>query len=191
MPAESFTAAAAQIAPVYHDKEETIDKTCRYIERAGDAGVDIVVFPEAHVPGYPYWRGSVSIPRWTDLMVELQKRSLHVEDEAMDVLGDAIDKANCHVVLGANELDDRRGSETLYNTMFYFDAMGHYTRWDAVSLTVSGTELSPFDAGQTSNGPAQEDTLSAATAQELAETYDVPVDVIEAVATEITSQKPT
>ena len=36
MPAESFTLAAAQIEPVYHDKEATLEKTCRYIETAGD-----------------------------------------------------------------------------------------------------------------------------------------------------------
>ena len=124
MPAESFTLAAAQIEPVYHDKEGTLDKTCRYIEKAGKQDVDLVVFPETYFPGYPYWRGSVSIPRWTDLMVDLQKNSLSVDDEAMDVLGDAIDDANLNVALGTNELSDRAGSETLYNSIFYFDRHG-------------------------------------------------------------------
>ncbi|WP_049901365.1 nitrilase-related carbon-nitrogen hydrolase [Halococcus agarilyticus] len=83
MPAETFTLAAAQVEPVYHDKEATLDRTCEWIERAGREGADLVVFPETYFPGYPYWRGSVSIPRWTDLVVELQKNSFHVEDEAM------------------------------------------------------------------------------------------------------------
>ena len=124
MPAESFTLAAAQIEPVYHDKEGTLDKTCRYIERAGEEGVDLVVFPETYFPGYPYWRGSVSIPRWTDLMVDLQKNSLHVDDDAVAVLGDAIAEADIHVALGTNELSDRPGSDTLYNSIFYFDRSG-------------------------------------------------------------------
>lgn len=124
MVAESFTLAAAQVEPVYHDKEGTLDKTCRWIERAGKDGVDLVVFPETYFPGYPYWRGSVSIPRWTDLMVDLQANSLHVEDDAMKVLAETIGEAGVWVVLGANELSDRRGSETIYNTLFYFDRSG-------------------------------------------------------------------
>lgn len=124
MPSESFTLAAAQVEPVYHDKQATLEKTCRYVERAGDEGVDLVVFPETYFPGYPYWRGSVSIPRWTDLVVDLQKNSLHVDDDAVEVLGDAVDDAGVHLALGTNELSDRRGSDTLYNSIFYFDRDG-------------------------------------------------------------------
>jgi nitrilase len=122
---ESFTLAAAQIEPVYHDKAGTLDKTCRWIEQAGNRGADLVVFPETYFPGYPYWRGSVSIPRWTDLMIDLQKNSLHVDDNAIDILGDTIADANLHVVLGTNEVSDRSGSETLYNALFYFDRSGN------------------------------------------------------------------
>ena len=124
MLSESFTLAAAQIEPVYHDKASTLDKTCRYIETAGDEGADLVVFPETYFPGYPYWRGSVSIPRWTDLMVDLQKNSLSVDDEAVEILGETIDEANVNVALGTNELSPRPGSETLYNSIFYFDRDG-------------------------------------------------------------------
>jgi amidase/nitrilase len=121
---ESFTLAAAQVEPVYHDKEGTQDRTCRWIERAGDADADLVVFPETYFPGYPYWRGSVSIPRWTDLMVDLGKNSLHVEDDAVEVIGDAVADADLHLALGTNECGDRRGSDTLYNSLFYFDRDG-------------------------------------------------------------------
>ena len=96
--AESFTLAAAQIEPGYHDKAGTLDKTRRYIKQAGDADADLVVFPETYFPGYPYWRGSVSIPRWTELMVELQKNSLHVNDDAIEALGDAVAEADVCLV---------------------------------------------------------------------------------------------
>ncbi len=124
MPAETFTLAAAQVEPVYHDKEGTLDRTCEWIKRAGDAGADLVVFPETYFPGYPYWRGSVSIPRWTELMVDLQKNSLHVDDEAVEIIGEAAAEADVHVALGTNERSDRRGSDTLYNSIFYFDRSG-------------------------------------------------------------------
>jgi amidase/nitrilase len=125
---ESFTLAAAQVQPVYHDLEATVDRTCRWIEDAADAGADLVVFPETYVPGYPYWRRAVSIPRWSELMVDLQKNSLRVGDEATAVLSEAVDEANVHVCLGANELSDRRGSETLYNSLFWFDRDGELVR---------------------------------------------------------------
>jgi amidase/nitrilase len=124
MPAETFTLAAAQVEPVYHDKEGTLDRTCRWVERAGREGADLVVFPETYFPGYPYWRGSVPIPRWTDLMVDLQRNSLHVDDDAVEVLGEAVADADVHLALGTNERSDRRGSDTLYNSVFYFDRGG-------------------------------------------------------------------
>lgn len=118
----SFTLAAAQIEPRYYDKEGTVDKACRWIEKAGDAGADLVVFPEAYVPGYPYWLGSFE--RWTDHVIELQKNSLHVEDDEIDVLGEAVAAADVNVVLGAQERSDRPGSETVYNALFFFDRTG-------------------------------------------------------------------
>ena len=124
MSTETFTLAAAQVEPVYHDKEGTLDRTCEWIERAGDAGADLVVFPETYFPGYPYWRGSVSIPRWTELMVDLQKNSLHVADDAVEVIGETAAEADVHVALGTNERSDRAGSDTLYNSIFYFDRTG-------------------------------------------------------------------
>ena len=40
---------------MYFDGARTLDKTCRLIEDAGRGGANLVVFPEALVPGYPVW----------------------------------------------------------------------------------------------------------------------------------------
>jgi amidase/nitrilase len=126
--AESFTLAAAQAEPVYHDREAAVDRTVGWVERAADAGADLVVFPETFFGGYPYWRRATDIPRWTELMVELQRSALRVGDEAMATISEAIAEAGIHVCLGANELDGRPGSETCYNTMFWFDRDGRLVR---------------------------------------------------------------
>lgn len=125
---EPITLAAAQATPAYHDREATVDVTCEWIERAGRADVDLLVFPETFVPGFPYWKGAVSGERWVDNLVDLQRNALSTEDDAVETIGDAVDDANLHVVLGVNERDDRPGSETLYNALFYFDRSGTLVR---------------------------------------------------------------
>ncbi len=111
--------AAAQVAPVFMDKEATIDKACRTIAEAGRAGAKLVVFSETFVPGYPYWRGLQPISRWSDLMVEYQKNSLRIPSGDTNVLCDAARESDIIVALGCTEMSDRRGSETLYNTILF------------------------------------------------------------------------
>ena len=48
---------AAQISPKFFDKQQTLEKTCQYIEEGGKLGLDLLVFPEAYFCGYPFWRG--------------------------------------------------------------------------------------------------------------------------------------
>jgi amidase/nitrilase len=91
------------------------------------------------------------------------------------------------------------GEETLLTAEFdrserratkaYFDAMGHYARWDAVNLEVSDGRLDPIhahhdDVDRTTSRPV----LSAAAAQSLAEEYDVDVETVEAVADAIADE---
>lgn len=45
----------AQIAPVWLDRDKTLQKVCGYIEDAAYQGCELVVFGEALVPGYPFW----------------------------------------------------------------------------------------------------------------------------------------
>lgn len=116
--------AAAQVAPVYMDKESTIDKACRTIEEAGRAGAKLIVFSETFIPGYPYWRGLQPISKWSDLMVEYQKNALEIPSGDTEVLGDAARDADLISVLGCTEISDRKGSETLYNTMLFIGNNG-------------------------------------------------------------------
>ena len=121
---DNVKVAAAQVAPVFMDKEATIDKACRTIEEAGKEGARLLVFSETFVPGYPYWRGLQPISRWSDLMVEYQKNSLEIPSGDTDVLCDAARDADIIVALGCSEMSDRLGSETLYNTILFIDNEG-------------------------------------------------------------------
>ena len=47
--------AAAQLTPVFLDKEKTVEKACEAIREAGKNGAKVIVFPEAFISGYPDW----------------------------------------------------------------------------------------------------------------------------------------
>jgi predicted amidohydrolase len=46
-----FKAAAIQAAPVFLDRDATVDKSCRLIEEAADKGAKLIAFPEVFIPG--------------------------------------------------------------------------------------------------------------------------------------------
>ena len=50
-----FKAAAIQTAPVFLNREASIDKACQLIGEAAGNGAELIVFPEAYIPAYPYW----------------------------------------------------------------------------------------------------------------------------------------
>ena len=47
--------AAVQHAPVYLDREATVDKVVALIAEAAAAGAELIAFPETFVAGYPSW----------------------------------------------------------------------------------------------------------------------------------------
>ena len=48
-------AAAVQATPVFLDREATVEKVCRLAKEAAAFGAELIVLPEAFVPGYPDW----------------------------------------------------------------------------------------------------------------------------------------
>ena len=44
-----------QKAPVFLDKEKTIESAVAMVEEAASNGAQLVVFTEAFIPGYPAW----------------------------------------------------------------------------------------------------------------------------------------
>jgi nitrilase len=49
------TVAAAQAAYVLMDREATLAKTEALVREAAASGAELVAFPEAFVPGTPFW----------------------------------------------------------------------------------------------------------------------------------------
>lgn len=53
LPTFKLRAAAVHAAPVYMDKEKTTAKVVQLIEEAGKQDLQLLVFPEVFIPGYP------------------------------------------------------------------------------------------------------------------------------------------
>lgn len=51
----TIKAAAVQLSPVLFSREKTTEKVLQAIADAASEGVQLIVFPEAFIPYYPYF----------------------------------------------------------------------------------------------------------------------------------------
>ena len=121
--------AVVQASPVFMDKQRTIDKACNLIKEAGRNGAELIAFSEAFIPGYPayYTVGYETNPHeWTDYMIALQDNSVVIPSKDTEILGQAAKEAGSYVVIGCNELDNRPGSCTVYNSLLFIRKDGNF-----------------------------------------------------------------
>ena len=125
--AAPFTVAAVQAAPVFLNREATIEKACGLIAEAGRAGARLVVFPESFVPAYPDWVWAVppgEAGLLADVYAEFVASSVTSPSEATERLCRAAAEAGVYVVMGVSERNAEASNATLYNTLIYIDAEG-------------------------------------------------------------------
>lgn len=113
-------AAAVQLSPVLFDREGTTGKVCDAIAAAGQAGAELVVFPETVVPYYPYFSFIKPPASMGADHLLLYEQSVTVPSRTTERMSEAARRAGAVVVIGINE----RAQGTLYNTQLVFDADG-------------------------------------------------------------------
>lgn len=119
----------AQIAPVWLSKAQTLERICQSIEEAASNAVELLVFGEGVVPGYPYWLAYTDGAAWE---LEINK-TLHghyisnaIQPEGDD-LKSVCDLAKTHrmaIYLGTIERAKNRGGHSLYASLVYIDPKG-------------------------------------------------------------------
>ncbi len=119
--ATTVTVAAVQATPVFLDRDATVAVLVTDIARAAARGAELVVFPEAIVPGYPDWVWRMAA--WSDRewYRRLHDQAVDVPGPAIAQLGEAAREAGVWVAVGVTE---RVCSGTLYNTLVYIDPDG-------------------------------------------------------------------
>jgi nitrilase len=105
------TVGAVQAAPVFLDRDETVEKACALVCEAGRAGAQLVAFPEAFVAGFPHWIYLDRPQANEDYFVQLVREAVDVPSAATEALGQAAKEAGAHVVIGINEGSRRSAGE--------------------------------------------------------------------------------
>jgi len=118
---------AAQVSPVFMDKQKTIEKACATIEEAAKNGAKLIVFPESFVPGYPDWVWLVPNSKSAELnklFLELIKNAITIPDNSTELLCKAAKANNINVVIGVNERNSESSNSTLFNSLLFINDQG-------------------------------------------------------------------
>jgi len=126
-PRPPFLAAAVQAAPVFLDRDATVEKACALIGRAAAQGAKLIVLPETFVPAYPAWVWFLPLTRRADVAAlyrELVEQSVDVPGPEVERLGRAARESGAWVAVGINERNAGKSGTTLYNTLLIFNDRG-------------------------------------------------------------------
>ncbi|RNC92605.1 MAG: carbon-nitrogen hydrolase family protein [Allomuricauda sp.] len=121
--------ALAQIAPVWLNKTETIQKICETLQEAAKEQAELVVFGEAVLPGYPFWLAYTDGASW-DLKVNKELHAHYVQNAIQIEAGDLdaiceLAKTNAMAIyLGIMERAQDRGGHSIYASLVYINEEG-------------------------------------------------------------------
>jgi nitrilase/aliphatic nitrilase len=118
-----FRAAAVQAAPVFLDRDATIDKLETLVQKAVDAGADLIVFGESFIPAFPLWNLIYAPMDQHGFCRRLFENAVEVPGTHTRRLGEIAKRRRVILSVGITE----KGSismGTLFNTNLLFDRDG-------------------------------------------------------------------
>jgi len=130
MTSNTLKVALAQIAPVWLNKEGTLDKIKRYIQEAADQNVELIVFGEGLLPGYPFWIDLTNGAKFNstiqkELHAHYARNSIVIEQGDIDDICTLAKEHSIAIYLGIIERAEDRGGHSLYCSLVYIDASGN------------------------------------------------------------------
>jgi nitrilase len=126
---DSLTIGFAQIAPVWLDRERTLEKVLHWAGEAGRQGCQLLAFGEALVPGYPFWVELTDGARFNDavqkdLFAHYARHAVQIETGHLDGLRAVAARHGMAIYLGCIERPADRGGHSLYASLVYIDPQG-------------------------------------------------------------------
>lgn len=124
----TINVAISQIPPVLLDLEASIERAIEILSEAAEKGAQLVVFPEAYLPGYPTWiwrlRPGGDMGLGNTIHSRLLKNSVNIDGGGLDRLCATAAKYQLVVVMGLNEIDSEFSGSTLFNTVVVIGSNG-------------------------------------------------------------------
>ncbi|WNO07953.1 carbon-nitrogen hydrolase family protein [Teredinibacter sp. KSP-S5-2] len=121
--------AIIQEAPCVLDKQRTVKKAVEIIDSVAAQGAELVVFPEAFIPGYPAWiwrlRPGSDGSLCQRLHARLFQNAIDLSSNDLTPLLTIAREKQVTVVCGINERDNTNSRSTIYNAVITIDAEGH------------------------------------------------------------------
>jgi nitrilase len=147
--------AAVQATYELMDRAATIERVSDLTADAARQGAQLVVFPEAFIPGTPIWIDTQPIwdgdDEWYRLLAE---QAVTVPGAATERLGAVAEEHGTWLVVGVQELET--GGGTIYNSVLYFSPDG--------TLVEKHRKLVPTGSERTIWGMGDGSTLRAVAA---------------------------
>ena len=121
--------ALAQIAPVWLQKEQTIQKIENAIINAAKEKAELIVFGEALLPGYPFWIGLTNGAAWNssvqkEIHAHYVQNSITIEKGELDTICKLAKEHNIAIYLGIIERAQNRGGHSIYASLVYINQEG-------------------------------------------------------------------
>lgn len=102
--ASSVKVAAANVASVMFDPEAGVAKACKFIAEAGSRGVELLVFPESFIPGFPIWNAFLRPIDGHALFCRFAASSLKIDGPEISAVAASAAKHGVAVSLGFSEV---------------------------------------------------------------------------------------
>jgi len=121
--------ALAQIAPVWLNKEKTIQKIEQSILEAAKNNSELIIFGEGLLPGYPFWLALTDGAAWNkkvnkELHAHYLRNSVCIENGDLKSICSIAKKHNIAVYLGIIERPLDRGGHSIYASLVYINQNG-------------------------------------------------------------------
>ena len=110
--------AIVQAPPVFLDLKRSIERACEYINQAANSSADLVMFPEAYLPGYPSWvwrlKPGGEINKCKDLHHELVRNSVDLSRDGLARIQQVAKQCQITTAIGFQEINAEASGSTLY-----------------------------------------------------------------------------
>ena len=126
---ESLKIALAQIAPIWINREATTYKIIQYVKEASEQDVDLVVFGEGLLPGYPFWLDRINGAEFNskvqkEIHAHYAQQSVCIEEGHLNEICQLAKDRSIAIYLGIIERPLDRGGHSLYCSLVFINKKG-------------------------------------------------------------------